>query len=89
MFDHLKTQLEKTKEFVKKHPTLTSCAATAAVTAYAFHDRDVKTMKAIAARAMLATDHRFEKLLDAQTQFIDAKGLKEEFINFADETQTW
>lgn len=82
MYNSLKAQLEKTKAFVKEHPTLVACAATAVVTHRLTRDSDVTKMKAIAAQLMLNEMERAALLTDT-TSFIDAKGLTEEFFAFA------
>lgn len=82
MLNSIRPVIDKTKVFVKKHRTAVACTATAVVTAYVVHDREVGALKAIAARQMLAQDDQLAMLLDT-TSFIDAKGLSEEFFDFA------
>ena len=86
MTDAVKTRIDKTKQFVKSHQTIITCAATAVVTAYVVHDKDIVRLKAIAARQMLKEDERLAMLLDAAS-FIDSKGLTEEFFDFAPRKQ--
>lgn len=82
MIKTIRTRVHQTKEFVQKHKTLAVCAATAAVTAYVVHDRDVTTLKEISAHLLLDEDERFAMLLDT-TSFLDEKGLWKEFIEYA------
>lgn len=79
---NVRAQIEKTKKFVKNHPTVTACAVTAVVTAKFTHDKDISRLKNIAAQLLLE-EHERDNLLMDLTSFIDTRGLREEFFAFS------
>jgi hypothetical protein len=85
MFD-IRRKVEQTRQFVREHPTVSSCVATAVVTAYVVHDREITALKRIAVE-LLQDQHERNNLLMDITSFVDHKGLRTEFLNFAPHTQ--
>lgn len=75
-------RIRRTAQFVQRHQTLCACAATAVITAKMTHDSDVAAMKNIAAQLLQNEGEKHNLLIDL-TSFVDARGLREEFMAWA------
>jgi Zn-finger domain-containing protein len=74
--------VRRTKQFVEEHPTVTACAVTALVTAKLVHDKDVDALKRATDLLLRKEEERFALLQDT-TSFIDARGLSQDFFDWA------
>lgn len=85
MLANLKTGISKTKQFVKDHPTLTACAITAAISWKMSHNA---TLKAVLSETtpMSYNWGKYAGQLElsnlTHTEFLESKGLMDEFTDF-------
>lgn len=86
MLDDIRTAVYKTKQFVKKHQTVSACVLTAVVVGKISHDVAIAGVVEQATEAAYEFGQQAGELqayLDAAYTFIDAKGLGHEYLNFA------
>jgi ribonuclease HII len=76
------TRIRRTILFVQRHPTLCACAATAVITAKLTRDDDIDTLKEMTS-FFLANENAKLALSQDMASFIDARGLTDEFFQWA------
>lgn len=79
MLESAKAQLRRTREFAEKHQTAIACAATAVVAVLVTRELDARIARDFAYNA-----GSYAGVLEVRTlllqEFIDSKGLKNEFL---------
>lgn len=82
----IKVRIRQTVQFVQRHQTLCACAATALLTARMTRDSEIAALKETTIYLLNADNERARQaaaMLQDCISFIDARGLTQEFFDWA------